>query len=63
MQVEEQECTRLLYTRTDAAKLLSVSVDTLDRYIDKKEITTRRKGRRILIQHSELVRFSRKDSV
>jgi excisionase family DNA binding protein len=41
---------------------LSISSDTLDRLIGSKKLTARRVGRRVLLQHTELLRFSRKDT-
>jgi excisionase family DNA binding protein len=52
---------KLLYSRKEAAQLLSISLRTLDNYVALKQIKTRRKGRRVLISHGELVRFSRMD--
>jgi hypothetical protein len=52
---------RLLYTRQEAAYKLSLSVRSLDYYIATKRISTRRKGRKVLVPHGELIRFSRMD--
>jgi excisionase family DNA binding protein len=52
---------RLLYTREEAARLLSVSVRTLDRLIGTKEITARRIGRSVRVPHVELMKLSRRD--
>jgi excisionase family DNA binding protein len=52
---------RLLYTREEAAYMLSCSIRSLDYYIASKRITARRMGRKVLIQHGELMRFSRQD--
>ena len=41
--------------------MLSLSVRSLDYYISQKKLNTRRMGRKILIPHGELVRFSRAD--
>lgn len=54
---------RILYDRIDAAKALSISVKTLDRLVARKAIAARRVGRRVLIQHVELMKFSRKDTL
>lgn len=54
---------RLLYTRREAARLLSVSVRTLDRLIGTKMIAARRIGRSVLIPHVELMKLSRRDVV
>ena len=55
--------TRLLYTREDAARQLSISVRTLDRLIGTKEVTARKIGRKILVPHVELMKLSRRDVV
>jgi hypothetical protein len=52
---------RLLYTRQEAAYRLSLSVRSLDYYIATKRLATRRMGRKVLIPHGELIRFSRMD--
>lgn len=52
---------KLLYTRNEAAQLLSVSVRTLDHLQHSKEILTRRVGRRVLIHRNELEKFARRD--
>ena len=54
---------RLLYDRREAARLLSVSVRTLDRLIGTKKITARRVGRSVRIPHVELMKLSRRDVV
>lgn len=54
---------RILYTRQDAAKLLSISLATLDRLIGTKKLPARRIGRKVMLQHVELMKFSRKDTV
>lgn len=54
---------RILYTRQESAKLLSISLDTLDRLIASKKLTGRRIGRKVLLAHVELMKFSRKDTV
>ena len=50
---------KLLYTRADAACMLSISERSLDYLIASKELNTRRVGRRVLIPRSELLRFAR----
>jgi excisionase family DNA binding protein len=52
---------RLLYTRNEAARQLSISVRSVDYLIANKQLATRRIGKRVLIPHSELVRFARAD--
>jgi excisionase family DNA binding protein len=52
---------RILYTRREAALLLSVSVRTIDRLIGTKALAARRIGRSVLIPHVELMKLSRRD--
>jgi hypothetical protein len=50
---------RLLYDRKTAALTLSISVRSLDYLIQQQQIATRRIGKKVLIHHTELSRFSR----
>jgi excisionase family DNA binding protein len=52
---------RLLYSRNEAAYQLSISARAVDYLIAKKELAVRRMGKKILVPHSELVKFARKD--
>jgi len=52
---------KLLFTRLEAAKMLSISVRTLDNLQQRKEIQIRRIGRRVLFPATELERFIRRD--
>lgn len=52
---------RMLYGRNEAAYQLCISTRALDYLIEKKELAVRRMGRKILIPHNELLKFSRKD--
>jgi hypothetical protein len=52
---------RTLHSRNEAAYLLCLSTRALDYLIGKKELTVRRVGRKILVPHVELLKFSRKD--
>lgn len=52
---------RLLYSRNEAARQLSISVRSLDYLIAGKRLGTRRIGSKILIPHGELVRFALAD--
>lgn len=54
---------RILYARQEAARLLSVSVRTIDRLISTKALAVRRIGRSVLIPHVELMKLSRRDVV
>jgi hypothetical protein len=50
---------RLLYDRRAAAGQLSISIRSLDYLIAQGQFSTRRVGKKVLIPHSELVRFAR----
>lgn len=52
---------KILFTRKEAAQILSISLATLDRYIVLKEIPVRRLGKRVMIHHQDLERFARRD--
>ena len=49
---------RLLYPRKDAAFQLGVSIRTLDYMIARKELETRRIGKKVLVTRRSLVRFA-----
>jgi excisionase family DNA binding protein len=53
--------TRVLYDRRCAAHQLSISTDTLDRLLGRKELSARRIGKKVLIPHTELMKLARKD--
>ncbi len=62
MSTEKQDnAPRLLYDRKEAARQLSISTRALDYLIAKKELGTRRLGRKVMVSHGELVRFARAD--
>ena len=52
----------LLYTKRDAAKLLSLSLRTIDNLIWRKELKAKRIGRRVLIPAAELRRIATPDN-
>jgi hypothetical protein len=52
------DITRLLHSRHEAASQLSISVRSLDYLIARKQLDTRRIGRKVLIPHTSLVRFA-----
>jgi hypothetical protein len=52
---------RLLYDRETAARMLSISVRSLDYIIAARGLDTRRIGRKVLVPHASLVRFARGD--
>lgn len=49
---------RLLYDRKTAARMLSISVRSLDYIIAAKGFDTRRIGRKVLVTHASLVRYA-----
>jgi hypothetical protein len=49
---------RILYDRKEAARQLSISVRSLDYLIARKELDTRRIGRKVLVTHASLVRYA-----
>lgn len=51
----------LLYTKRDAAALLSLSLRTIDNLIWRKDLKTKRIGRRVLIPATELKRLATPD--
>jgi hypothetical protein len=55
------EVHRLLHPREEAAWFLGISIRSLDYLIANKQLAKRKNGGRVLIPHSELVRFSRAD--
>lgn len=53
---------RLLYSRREAARLLSISERSLTHLISNKRVSVTRVGRRTLIHRDELLRFARIDT-
>jgi hypothetical protein len=49
---------RLLYSRTDSALQLSISVRSLDYLISEGRLKPRRIGGRVLIHHDDLIRLA-----
>ncbi len=49
---------RLLYDRKTAARMLSISVRSLDYIIAAKGLDTRRIGSKVLVTHASLVRYA-----
>jgi excisionase family DNA binding protein len=52
---------KLLFSKKDAALLLSLSIRSLEYLIASKELTVRRVGKRILIPRQTLEQFVRSD--
>jgi len=54
---------KLLFSQKDAARVLGVSLRTLQNLILCKELPARRIGRRVLIHRKDLEAFARRDHV
>jgi excisionase family DNA binding protein len=52
---------KILYHRTEAAEMLSISVSSLDVLIATGRLKATRKGRRVLIHRSEIERIAAQD--
>lgn len=52
---------KLMYSRKEAAKLLSLSVRQLDYLIANGDLKVKRVGKRVLIPHQVLLQFARHD--
>jgi excisionase family DNA binding protein len=52
---------KLAYTKADAAKMLSLSLRSIDNLIALKELTVRRVGRRVIIPATSITAFLRLD--
>lgn len=52
---------KVLYTKREAAQLLSISVRSLDYLIVSQQISTRRIGRRVLLHRDCIEQFARVD--
>ena len=52
---------RLRYDRQSAADMLSISIRSLDYRISTGQIRARHDGNKVVIQHSELIRYARTD--
>ena len=56
--VAPKSANRMLYDRKEAARQLSISIRSLDYLIAAKHLETRRIGKKVLITHASLVRYS-----
>jgi excisionase family DNA binding protein len=54
---------RILFSRAEAARALSMSISTLDILIARGTIRTRRHGRRVLVAKTEIERVARTDAL
>ena len=52
---------KVLYTKREAAQLLSISLRSLDYLIFSHQIPTRRIGRRVLVHRDTVEQFARRD--
>ena len=52
---------KILYTKREAAHLLSISVRSLDYLIFSHQLPTRRIGRRVLVHRDAVEQFARRD--
>jgi excisionase family DNA binding protein len=52
---------KLQYSRNEARKILNISLRTLDRLIEGKELPVRRIGRRVLVTRDALEKFIKRD--
>ncbi len=52
---------KLMYSKTEAAQLLSISTRTIENLIANKQLACRKIGKRVLIAHYVLLRFTRCD--
>lgn len=56
-----QPAPRMLYTRREAAKILSLSVSTIQMLVSRGLLSSRKIGSKRLIPHASLVAFSQKN--
>lgn len=54
---------KVLYTKREAAHLLSISLRSLDYLIVSHQLPTRRIGRRVLVHRESIEQFARMDHV
>ena len=52
---------KVLYTKREAAQMLSISVRSLDYLIGSRQLAARRIGRRVLIHRDAIEQFARRD--
>jgi excisionase family DNA binding protein len=59
---DDLSLTKFAYSKAEAAKMISVSLRTIDNLIAQKELTARKIGRRVVVPHSSIVALLRSDS-
>jgi excisionase family DNA binding protein len=52
---------KFLYTKREAARLLSISLRSIDYLIFSQQLPTRRIGRRVLVHRDAIEQFARRD--
>ena len=52
---------KLMYSKSEAAQMLSLSLRTIDNLLNNKELSARRTGKRVLIPYQVLLQFTRRD--
>jgi excisionase family DNA binding protein len=52
---------KLLYSKKEAALMLSICMSTVEQLIARGELKTRRMGKRVLVPRGELVRLAGRD--
>ena len=55
------ESEKILYTKREAAHLLSISLRSLDYLIFSQQLPARRIGRRVLLHRDSIEQFARRD--
>ena len=56
-----QSIEKVLYTKREAAQLLSISLRSLDYLIVSQQLPARRIGRRVLLHRESIEKFARRD--
>lgn len=51
----------ILVPRWEAARLLGISMRTVDYLLARRDLTPRRVGRKVLVSYEELRKFARRD--
>jgi len=54
---------KVLYTKREAAQLLSISLRSIDYLIFNQQLPARRIGRRVLVHRDSIEQFARRDHV
>jgi excisionase family DNA binding protein len=54
---------KVLYTKREAAQLLSISLRSVDYLIFNRQLPARRIGRRVLVHRDSIEQFARRDHV